>query len=216
MRLLILANILVFGFAGLASAATCVTPAEMDAIRKKVDPQNELGDDQRNIAAFSAVYQYKLRQGDPQGAQRAAFSLLQNYRLASQRYAAISDAAKTGSIDARAKAAMKAYANISDGKDFKIWKAHDGQLNYSFADDKTGKTITQEVTSPQQFASAAMSVPTKGFEEFLLQQAGTTVPANDCENVPPRKLTTPPEGKRRTLDCVTFGIGRDASFTKCN
>jgi len=103
----------------------------MDGIRKKVDPHNELGEDQRNIASLSAVYQYKLRQGDPQGAQRAAFSLLQNYRLASQRYAVISDAAKTGTIDARAKAAMKAYANISDGKDFKIWNAPDGQLNYT-------------------------------------------------------------------------------------
>jgi hypothetical protein len=216
MRSLILASIFVLGFASLAPAATCVTPAEMDAIRKKVDPHNELGEDQRNIASLSAVYQYKLRQGDPQGAQRAAFSLLQNYRLASQRYAVISDAAKTGTIDARAKAAMKAYANISDGKDFKIWKAPDGQLNCSFADDKTGKTITQEVTSPPQFAAAAMSIATKGFEDFLLQQAGTTAGANDCENVPLRKLTPPLEGKRRTLYCVTFGIGRDASFTNCD
>ena len=186
----------------------------MDGIRKKVDPHNELGEDQRNIASLSAVYQYKLRQGDPQGAQRAAFSLLQNYRLASQRYAVISDAAKTGTIDARAKAAMKAYANISDGKDFKIWNAPDGQLNYSFADDKTGKTITQQIASPQQLAAVAMGVETKGFEDFLLQQAGTTAPPNDCENVPVQKFIA--AKKRRALYCVTFPIGRDASYTNCD
>jgi type II secretory pathway pseudopilin PulG len=216
MRSLILGSIVVSGFVSLASAATCVTPAEMDAVRKKVDPHSELGEDQRNIASLNAVYQYKLRQGDPQGAQRAAFSLLQNYRLASQRYAVISNAAETGAIDARAKAAMKAYANISDGKDFKIWKESNGNLSYSFADDKTGKTITQGVASPAQFTAAAMLVVTKGFEEFLLQQAGTTVPANDCENVSPRKPASLPEGKKRALNCVTFGIGRDASFTNCD
>jgi len=215
MRSLILGGIVVLGFVSVASAATCVTPAEMDAVRKKVDPHSELGEDQRNIAALTAVYQYKLRQGDPQAAQRAAFSLLQNYRLASQRYALISNAAETGTIDARAKAAMKAYANISDGKEFKIWKEPNGNLNYSFADDKTGKTITQGVASPEQFAATAMVVVTKGFEDFLLQQAGTTVPS-DCENVPLRRPTSSPEGKRRGLNCVTFGMGRDASFTNCD
>jgi len=188
----------------------------MDAVRKKVDPHSELGEDQRNIASLSAVYQYKLRQGDPRGTQCVAYSLLQNYRLASQRYAVISNAAETGTIDARAKAAMKAYANISDGKDFKIWKESNGNLNYSFADDKTGKTITQGIASPTQFAATAMLVATKGFEEFLLQQAGTTVPPNDCENVSPRKPASSPDGKKRTLNCVTFGIGRDASFTNCD
>ncbi len=188
----------------------------MDAVRKKVDPNSELGEDQRNIAALSAVHQYKLRQGDPRGAQCAAFSLLQNYRLASQHYVVISNAAETGTMDARAKAAMKAYANIPDGKDLKIRKESNGELNYSFVDDKTGKTIAQGVASPEQFAAAAMLVMTKGFEEFLLQQAGTTMPANDCESAPLRKPASSPGGKKRTLDCVTFGIGRDASFTNCD
>jgi hypothetical protein len=213
MRSLIVASILGFGLTGLASAATCVTPTEMHAVRKKIDPRNELGEDQRNIAALSAVYQNKLKQGDAQGAQQAAFSILQNYRLASQRYAAISAAAETGTMDATAKAAMKAYANIPYGKDFKIWKASDGQLNYSITDEKDGKTISQDIASPQQMAAAAMGVATKGFEDFLLQQAGTTASSNDCEDFRPQKLRAPK--KRPKLYCVTFGIGRDASYTNC-
>jgi hypothetical protein len=213
MRSLIVASIFGFGLTSLASAATCVTPAEMYAIRKRIDPRIELGEDQRNIAALSAVYQSKLKQGDAQGAQQAAFSILQNYRLASQRYAAISAAAEMGTMDATAKAAMKAYANIPYGKDFKIWKSSEGQLKYSITDEKAGKTISQDIASPQQMAAAAMGVATKGFEDFLLQQAGTTASANDCANFPLQKLRAPK--KRRTLHCVAFGIGRDASYTNC-
>src|SRR5271154_6344789 len=131
MRSLIVASMFVFELTSLALAATCVTPSEMHAIRKKIDPRNELGEDQRNIVALSAVYQNKMKQGDAQGAQQAAFAILQNYRLPPQRYAAISAAAEVGEMDATAKAAMKAYANIPYGKDFKIWKASDGQLKYS-------------------------------------------------------------------------------------
>lgn len=157
----------------LARGAGAAPLADMQQIFKKIDPQGAMGDSERNLAALSAVYQYKLRAGDPQGAQRAAFTMLQHYRLASQRYAAIAAAAaEHGDVDGAAKAAMKAYANIPDGKDFKIKKTADGQLQYTLTDEKTGKTVGQGIASPQQLAAAAMGVATKGFDQFLLSAAG--------------------------------------------
>ena len=150
--------------------------ADMNQIYKKIDPNNEMGESERNINAMSAVYQHKLRTGDAQGAQRAAFMMLQHYRMASQRYAAISAAtAEHGDVDGAAKAAMKAYANIPDGKDLKIVKTEKG-LQYSFVDEQTGKTIAQGIASPQELASAAMGVATKGFDQFLLSAAGERAP----------------------------------------
>lgn len=146
--------------------------ADMNAIYKKIDPNNEMSESQRNMAAMSAVYQWKLRTGDEKGAQRAAFMMLQHYRLASQRYAAIAAAAaENGDVDGAAKAAMKAYANIPDGRDLKIHKDAKGQLVY-MSTDAEGKTVSQGIASPQQLAAAAMGVATNGFDQFLLDAAG--------------------------------------------
>lgn len=156
----------------LSRGAGAAPLADMNAIYKKIDPNNEMGESERNINAMSAVYQYKLRAGDAQGAQRAAFMMLQHYRMASQRYAAISAAAaEHGDVDGAAKAAMKAYANIPDGKDLKITKTDKG-LQYSFTDEQTGKVVAQGIASPEELASAAMGVATKGFDQFLLSAAG--------------------------------------------
>ncbi len=156
-----------------ARGAGAAPVADMAAIYKKIDPNNEMGESEHALNALSAVYQYKLRKGDPQGAQRTAFAMLQHYRLASQRYAAIAAAAaENGDIDGAAKAAMKAYANIPDGKGLKVSKGADGQLSYSVIDEQTGKTVNQGIASPQQLAAAAMGVATKGFDSFLLDAAG--------------------------------------------
>ena len=77
----------------LSRGAGAAPLADMNQIFKKIDPNNEMGESERNINAMSAVYQHKLQQGDSQGAERAAFMMLQHYRMAAQRYAAISAAA---------------------------------------------------------------------------------------------------------------------------
>lgn len=149
-------------------------PAEdMAAIYKKIDPNNEMGESERNMHALSAIYRYKMNAGDEQGAQRAAFQMLQHYRFASQRYAAIAAAAaEQGDLDGAAKAAMKAYANIPDGKGLKVAKNEKGQLTYSVIDEATGKVTSQGIATPQQLAAHAMGVAEKGFDQFLLSAAG--------------------------------------------
>jgi hypothetical protein len=169
--------------------------ADMNAIYKKIDPNNEMGESERNMSALSAVYQYKLRQGDPQGAQRAAFAMLQHYRLASQRYAAISAAAAAhGDVDGAAKAAMKAYANIPDGKDLKVQKSPDGQLSFTVT-GADGKVVHQGIASPQQLGAAAMNVATKGFDQFLLDAAGQRAAKPAAGSGAPKGMKEPDKEK---------------------
>ncbi|RZN09627.1 hypothetical protein CWO91_16495 [Bradyrhizobium genosp. SA-3] len=180
--------------------------ADMNAIYKKIDPNNEMGESERNMSALSAVYQYKLRQGDPQGAQRAAFAMLQHYRMASQRYAAISAAAAAhGDIDGAAKAAMKAYANIPDGKDLKVQKSPDGQLSFTVT-GPDGKVIHQGIASPQQLGAAALGVATKGFDQFLLDAAGQRAAKQPAGSGAPKGMKEP--DKEKALSAL------DASYDK--
>jgi hypothetical protein len=160
-----------------AQGAGAADATDMQAAQKAVDPKSEMGESERNLAALSAVYQFKMGRGDVVGAQRAAFSMIQYYRQASQRYAAIAAAAaEHGDVTGAAKAAMKAYSNIPDGKDFKVTAAKGGKLSYSFTDEKTGKVVSQGIADPAQMASAAMGVARNGFDQFLLAAAGERAP----------------------------------------
>lgn len=150
-----------------------LTDEEMAAAKKAVDPQGKLSEAQRNMAALGSVYQYQMNKGNPEGAQRVAFQMLQHYRVASQRYAAIAaQAANSGDIDLATKAAVKAYANIPDGRDVEIFKDDDGKLNFSYTDATTGKTIAKGLVTPQQLASSAMGLAQGGFDKALLIAAG--------------------------------------------
>jgi hypothetical protein len=66
-----------------------LSPAEMNAARKAVDPDGKYTDGERNIAALGAVYQYWMNKDEPEKAQIVAGQMLQHYRSARQRYAAI-------------------------------------------------------------------------------------------------------------------------------
>ncbi len=146
---------------------------EMAAVKKSIDPQGKLSEAQRNIAALGSVYQYQMNKGNPEGAQRIAFQMLQHYRAASQRYAAIAaHAVEQGDLDLATKAAVQAYANVPDGRDLAIFKDEDGRLNYSYTDAQTGKTIAKGIATPQQLASSAMGLAQGGFDKALIAAAG--------------------------------------------
>lgn len=156
-----------------------LTDEEMEAARKAVDPQGKLSDAQRNLAALGSVYQYQMNKGNPEGAQRVAFQMLQHYRVAAQRYAAIAaQAAEEGNLDLATKAAVRAYANIPDGRDIEIFKDEDGKLNYSYTDATTGKTIAKGLLTPQQLASSAMGLAQGGFDKAILIAAGADAKAS--------------------------------------
>ena len=153
-----------------------IPPEELDAVKKAVDPQGKMTEAQRNMMALGQVYQFQMSKGNPEGAQRAAFQVLQAYRLDAQRYASIAaHAAENGDLDTAARAAVKAYANIPDGRDIAVFKDEDGKLNYSYTDAATGKTIVKGLLTPQQLASQATGIAAGGFDKLILQAAGQRV-----------------------------------------
>ena len=150
-----------------------IPPQELDAVKKAVDPEGKMTEAQRNMMALGQVYQFQMNKGNPEGAQRAAFQVLQAYRLDAQRYASIAaHAAENGDLTTAAQAAVKAYANIPDGRDIAVFKDEDGKLNYSYTDAATGKTIVKGLLTPQQLAAQATGIAAGGFDKLILQAAG--------------------------------------------
>lgn len=146
---------------------------ELEAVKKAVDPEGKMTEAQRNMMALGQVYQFQINKGNPEGAQRAAFQVLQAYRLDAQRYASIAaHAAQEGDLDTAARAAVKAYANIPDGRDIAVYKNDDGKLNYSYTDAATGKTIVKGLLTPQQLAAQATGIASGSFDKLILQAAG--------------------------------------------
>jgi hypothetical protein len=160
-----------------ATGAHAAPLADMTKLKQAVDPHNQMGESTRNLAAIGALYQFKMNKGDTEGAARAAYQMIQHYRVAVDKYAAIAAVAgQKGDTDTMVHAAMKAYANIPDGKNFNITKTPEGQLQYSFTDDH-GKVISQGIEPPQKLAAAAMGmVQGNGFDDALAQRAGLPPP----------------------------------------
>lgn len=155
----------------LAQGQDALSPEEMDAARRAVDPEGRLTESQRNMAALGSVYQYWANKGDPSRADKVAFQMLQHFRLASQRYAAIAAAAaEHGNMDMATKAALKAYSNVPDGRDMNLSFTSDGKLQYNYTDEN-GKTISKGVATPQEFAQAAMGMTKGGFDQSILSAA---------------------------------------------
>lgn len=156
----------------IAAGAGGLSEEEMAAAKKAVDPEGQLTESQRNMAALGSVYQYWANQGSPQKAEKVAFQMLQYYRNASQRYAAIAaKAAEGGNIDLATKAALKAYQNVPDGNDMHMERNEDGTLTYAMTGPK-GETIRQGIATPQQLAASAMGMASGGFDKALLSAAG--------------------------------------------
>jgi len=156
----------------LAQGQGALTQQEMEAARKAVDPDGKLTDAQRNMAALGAVYQFWSNKGDPEKAQKVAFQMLQHFRLASQRYAALAaHAAEQGNMDVATRAAVKAYANVPDGRDMTMSLGQDGRIQYHYVDEN-GKTITKGLATPQELAASAMGLARGGFDQAILSAAG--------------------------------------------
>lgn len=133
---------------------------EMDAVRKAIDPQGKMTEGQRNLAALSHVYMWKLKQGDVDGANKSAAAMMQYYGHMSDRYQALAKvAAESGNVDGAIQNMLKAHANIPDGMNLRMVKRGDGSIAYTYQDEQTGKAYEQGVASPDdivQFATKGM------------------------------------------------------------
>ncbi len=138
-----------------------------------VDPDNELSESERTMAALARVHEHYMKQGEPEKAQKAAASIVQYQRVLFQRYSAIAQAAMSeGDIDGGVTAAVRAYASVPDGRDIKVSKREDGRYAVEFTDEATGEVISNPVLSPQEIGAFAMQVSPASFDEFILGAAG--------------------------------------------
>lgn len=192
----------------------------------KIDPNREMSPTQRNVLAYANTYRFFYERGEPEKAKEAAMSLLQYHQQAAQQYLALGKAAAAnGDLDAAAEAAVKAYANIPNGRDMQITKT-DGGYQISVTDVKTGKPVTTEVVSPDQFAAAAAGFNPDTFNQEIYNAAG--VPANkyddasleDRGNISAATAdsvsTTPPEGLQEAEIKALRDIATDIAATKEN
>ena len=155
---------------GYAQGAGAAPMDDMIQVYRKIDPKGEMGESERNLHALQAVWSFKQNQGDAEGAARAAFQMLQTYKVASSRYAALAAAAmKGGHVDEGMKLAMKAYANVPDGNDMKLYRGKDGSIGWE-AKDKDGNPIAGGIATPDEIGTAAARLATPGgFENHLVQ-----------------------------------------------
>jgi len=155
---------------GYAQGAGAAPAEDMVKIYRKIDPKGEMGESERNMYAMQSVWQYKMNQGDAQGAAQSAFQMLQHYKTAATRYAALAKAAMDGgNVDDGIKLALKAYAQVPDGNDMKLYMGKDGHINYEMK-DKDGNQISGGIATPAEIGAAAMKLATPGgFENHLVQ-----------------------------------------------
>jgi len=161
------------GVRGYAQGAGAAPTDDMIQIFRKIDPTGKkYSEGERNLIALQAVHSFKMNQGDPEGAARASFQMLQHFKTAQTRYGALAAAAmKGGNIDEGIKLALKQYANIPDGNDLKMWRDEEtGRIGWKITTkdgDKSGGVAT-----PEEIGSAAAKLATPGgFEQHLVQMS---------------------------------------------
>jgi hypothetical protein len=155
------------------SGAGAASHDDMTKVMKAVDPENKMSDSERTMAALATTYEWNLKRNDPAAADKTAASMMQYFRVASDRYKAMMQvAASHGDVDGTMKMAMKSYGNIPDGKDLKLEKTADGKgIQYSFTDDSTGKVITQGIAPPEQILEFATKGSMHTFDDVLSASA---------------------------------------------
>jgi hypothetical protein len=206
-------------------------PIDFGRLRNAIDPKHEMSDSDRNMAAVGALYQYKMKQGDTDGAACAAFQMIQYYRNASSRYAALAAvAAQKGDLDTATHAAVKAYANIPNGKNFQVQRTPDGKLSYTMTDMSTGRVTMHGIEPPDKLAAAAMDLGRGDFDKTLLAAAEAEIAAraaggrsmvsgnpNAALNRPPAPVFDMPiERSQKPMNCFTTELGGGMSTTNCN
>jgi len=165
---------------------------DMAAVHKKIDPNNQLSENARNMNAINSVYNFYNAAGDPAKAKSAAAQMLQYHRTAHSQYAAIAKAAfEGGNLDAATKALAKSYANIPDDKEVKFQADKDGNVRYTIiGGGPDGKNVEKGLMTPQQFGARLMKVGPADFDRHIITAAGEQ--RNDAQSQP---IVKPGRGK---------------------
>ena len=160
------------------SGAYAVKKSDMQKIHDVVDAWAQrhgitLTESERNMRSLGIMFDYWMTRGEPEKAQAVAGGMLQYYRVRYGQYSAIAKAALgKGNTEKAVEAAVKAYAQIPDGRDITVeGNAEDG-WTFSYVNEETGKRISQKVLSPQEVQGMILSMEPGDVDKFLVKAAG--------------------------------------------
>jgi LysM repeat protein len=133
----------------------------------------ELSESELHMRTAGLLYGYYVTSGQSQKAVQIAAAYLQYMRVRYGQYSAIAQAAlEAGDTEAAVEAAVKAYAQIPDGRDIQV--TGDAQSGYvmSYINEETGKRISKKVLSPNEMGGMIMGMAPDDFDKFLVKAAG--------------------------------------------
>lgn len=140
-----------FMFAGLGAASK----GEYDDVMKVIDPHGKLDDNIRNIAGIKSVYDYYLKRGDIDKANKAAASLVQYTRNVSAEYGGQAiEAYNRGDFKNAAALIEKGYNQIPDGNKIDVTMTKNGG-GYVTQLNEDGQVVQQGPFSPEMLMQAA-------------------------------------------------------------
>ena len=162
----------------LLSGAYAVKKSDMQKVHAVVDAWAarhgvELTESERNMRSLGIMFDYWMTRGEPQKAAAVAGGMLQYYRVKYGQYSSIAQAALiNGDNDKAVEAAVKAYAQIPDGRDITVEGDAENGWTFSYINEETGKRISQKVMSPQEVQGMIMGMAPDDIEKFLVKAAG--------------------------------------------
>lgn len=140
------------GVRALMSGAGAISDQEKQAIRKTVDPHDQLSEGMANIAGYDAVYRQLIQNGDVKGAREVAAGMIQHTLIQSQRLGALAaEALRNGDTGAGAKALVQAYNIIPNGRQVSVEKGE-----AVIKDVKTGQVVEKFELTPQKLMAASL------------------------------------------------------------
>lgn len=149
----------------------------MREIASRIDPDRSMPPSQRNMRALAEVYKFYEDRGELDKAKQSAEMMIHYYNRSFQQFSALSlAAAEKGDMDAAAKAAIAAYANIPNGRDLQVTNAGEGRWEVTVVDEETGETVNQRIMTPDMFGEIAMGFTPGLFYDEIIAAAGRSGP----------------------------------------
>jgi len=132
----------------------------------------ELTESELNQRTLGLLYGYWVLR-DPEKAAAIAASYIQYNQVRYNQYSAIAKAALgEGDTEKAVEAAVKAYAQIPDGRDFDVQGDATTGYTVRYTDEETGKVITEKVLTPQEMTGMILNMSPGDVDKFLVKAAG--------------------------------------------
>lgn len=203
------------GKQAMESGMGAVDPKQLDEVDKAAGLEN-MPEDRKNMARLATVWEFYMKNGMPNRAKAAAGDLLQTYRMIHNRFSAIAqEAAQQGDVDGAVDAALRAYSYIPDGKTYKIKKRDDGRYVYSYTDDKTGKTVSKGILTPDEILGAVTQHGMNSFDDLVMASGNKDEIAKLKEDrAAERQVASEGRAEKRALAKETRDRFKDAGMSQ--